>query len=456
MKEGRAVRRFVGMDTNSLTPAPAWSRRRFTASGLLAAAGPFLLPRLARGQDAPSNQLVFGCIGTGRMGRGDMKELLLRGLEHGARVRAVCDLDSKRAAAAAEAVNAFYKEKLQLDNWNCKVFHDYKELIAMPDLDGVQIATPDHWHAAPAIAAAQAGKHIYLEKPLTYSVAEGQALVKAVRAKKVILQTGSMQRSSARFRLACELVRNGRLGKIHTIKATLPGDSGIGKADPMPVPPNLDYKTWLGPTPVAPYTEDRVHPQNSIDGRPGWLQIETYCRGMITGWGAHMLDIAQWGHGSDDSGPVEMEATGEFPARGLFNVHTKLKAEGKYADGVRFLVETGAAGCEFQGDKGTIFVSRELMRADPKELAKEKIGPEEIHLYESKSHMGNLLECIRSGKDPICPVEVGHRSNTACVIVHIAMKLGRKVRWDPKAERFLDDDAANAMLDYPHRDWTKE
>ena len=433
--------------------SPGWSRRRFVASGLLSAA-PLVLPRPARGQDAPSRQIVFGCIGTGRMGSGDLRELLLRGLEQGAVVRAVCDLDSQRRAKAAATVNEFYRDRKGVGNWNCASFQDYRELLAMPDLDAVLIATPDHWHAIPAIAAAEAGKHIYLEKPLTYSIAEGRQLVKAVRARKVVLQTGSQQRSSARFRRACELVRNGHLGKLQAIKCYLPVDQGTGRKDPMPVPPNLDYNTWLGPTPVVSYTEDRVHPQGSFD-RPGWLQIEAYCRGMITGWGAHMLDIAQWGHGSDDGGPVEMEATGEFPDRGLFDVHTRFKAEGKYADGVRLLVESGEAGTEFQGEKGTLFVSRSLMRSDPAGLAKEQPAAGGIRLYESRSHMGNLLDCIRSGKDPICPVEVGHRSNTACILVHIAMKLGRKVRWDPKAERFLDDAAADALRDYPHRDWRK-
>jgi myo-inositol 2-dehydrogenase / D-chiro-inositol 1-dehydrogenase len=433
-------------------PSRAWSRRRLL--GTAAASAPFFLPGYARAAESAAGMISFAAIGTGRMGRGNMQELMLRGLERGARLVAVCDLDSKRAAEAAKMVNDFYKERLKKDAWNCAVFGDYRELLAKPGIDAVIISTPDHWHAENAIAAAKAGKHIYLEKPLTHTIGEGQRLVKAVRENKIILQTGSMQRSSARFRTACELVRNGRLGKVHTITAHLPQDNGSGKPDPMPVPPNLNFNMWLGPTPVQPYTEHRVHPQNGY-GRPGWLQIEAYCRGMITGWGAHMLDIAQWGHGSDDSGPVEMAGTAEFPKRGIFDVHTKITCAGRWADGVRFLVQTGPAGVTFEGERGKLFVSREGMQTEPRELAREKIGENEIHLYKSDSHMGNLLDCIKSGKDPICPVEVGHRSNSACVITHLAAKLGRKLTWDPAAERFTNDDEANGLLDYPHRDWTK-
>jgi predicted dehydrogenase len=238
----------------------------------------------------------------------------------------------------------------------------------------------------------------------------------------------------------------------------MPSDKGTGDPTPMPVPENLDYESWLGPTPEVPYTEHRVHPQKDY-GRPGWLQIEAYCRGMITGWGAHMNDIAQWGNGADGTGPIEIQGSGAFPKRGIFDVHTNFHAEAVYANGVRLIMETTGmseesgknAGVWFEGDKGRIFVARGKIQPEPAELIRDKIHDGEIRLYESKNHMLNFLECVRSRKDPVAPVEVGHRSNTVCILAHIAMKLGRKLKWDPKAEKFVGDAEADGLLDYPHR-----
>lgn len=416
---------------------------------------PHIIPSSILGVDAPSERMAMGCIGVGRMGSGDMKECLYNGLKVNARVVAVCDLDSKRAKQAAAEVDAIYeKEGLAGKGDLCRAYGDHRELLARDDIDGVTISTPDHWHALCGIDAARAGKDIYIQKPLTYSIAEGRALVGAVREHKRVLQTGSQQRSSVYFRMACELARNGRIGKLHTIHVFLPDDNGTGKSDPMPVPANLDYDRWLGPTPEAPYTEHRVHPQSGY-GRPGWLQIERYCRGMITGWGAHMNDIAQWANDADATGPVEIQASAEFPDRGLFDVHTKFQAEGRYANGVRLLMKTGAAGVTLEGDEGSISVTRGSIKADPASILKDKVRPDELHLYKSDNHMLNFLECMRSRRDPVAPVEVGHRSNSVCVLTHIAMKLGRKLRWDPAAERFVDDAEADGLLDFSHRPpWT--
>lgn len=434
------------------------SRREFARTSAVAAAAiglPTIVPAHVMGNNPPSDTLRFGCIGAGRMGHGDMKECLLRGLDAtaNAHIVAVCDLDRHRAEHAKHEAAGIYAQKLpERRRPTIEVFNDYRELLSREDIDGVTISTPDHWHALVATAAAEAGKAVYLQKPLTYTIVEGRKLVEAVKRNKAVLQTGSQQRSSRDFRRACELVRNGRIGKLHTIRILLPTDSGHGNSTVMPVPTNLNYDMWLGPTPERFYTEDRVHPQAGYT-RPGWLQIETYCRGMITGWGAHMFDIAQWGHGSDETGPVEMEATAEFPDRGLFDVHTTFRAEGRYADGVRLIAESGTpAGVKFEGDAGWVAVTRSDLRAQPRTILSEKIGKDEVRLYESRNHMLNFLQCIRSGQDPICPVEVGHRSNSICVIVHLAMKLHRKLRWDPRSEQFRNDETANAMLDYDHRE----
>ena len=332
------------------------SRRTFLKTVVAASAAPIFVPwHVLGGPDAPSNKLRMGSIGNGRMGSGDMQAAM-----GGALMVAVCDVNIDRANAAKAKV-----EKHQGAGDKVAVYQDFRELLARDDIDGVTISTPDHQHAVIAVAAANAGKDIYLQKPLTYSIEEGKALVKAVRKNKVILQTGSQQRSSQYFRITCELVRNGRIGKLQSVDVTVPTDHGTGKADPMPVPENLDYDRWLGPTPDAPYTEHRVHPQNGYS-RPGWLQIEVYCRGMITGWGAHMYDIAQWGLGTDvDSGPVEIEATADFPKRGLFDMHAGYKAEATYANGVKLTSHTGGDTAFLMEFDGQSAVAASLCRRTP-------------------------------------------------------------------------------------------
>ena len=432
------------------------TRRRFLKAAAVSVLAPAIVPSTVFGRTAPSNTILMGCIGVGRQGQGDMQELIYRGLEVGARVVAVCDVDAHRMEDAQWLVDKIYSLELGKDyTQSCVTYRDFRELLARKDIDGVLIVTPDHWHGPMAIAAAQANKDIYLEKPLTYSVIEGRKLVRAVRRNKRVLQVGSQQRSSTYFLMACEMARNQRIGKLHTIHVWLPQDQGTGDAEPMPVPVNLDYDFWLGPKPQASFTEDRVHPQKSY-GRPGWLQVEEYSRGMITGWGSHMNDTAQWGNGTDDTGPVEIEAKAEFPDRGLFDVHTTFRAEGMYENGVRLIMETGdPAGVRFEGDRGFVFVRRGAIEPSDRKILREKIREDEIKLYRSTNHMKDFLECMRSRKDPVAPVEVGHRSNTICVITHIAMKMGRKLRWNPKAERFINDEEANRWLDYPHRKpWT--
>ena len=427
------------------------SRRRFLQGAAAALAAPMIVPSRVLGADAPSNRMQLAAIGTGRMGQGDMKEAIFQGMDINARMVAVCDLDKLRVQHAAEQVKAIYAKQKPNESIEVKTYTDFRELLQRKDIDGLTISTPDHQHAIIAVAAANAGKGMYIQKPLTYSVVEGQKLVEAVRKNQVILQTGSQQRTQTYFRRVVQLVLNGKIGKLQAIEVGIPTDSGRGNPAPMPVPENLNYDMWLGPTPEAPYAEDRVHPQKGY-GRPGWLQIEAYCRGMITGWGAHMYDVAQWGMGLDtDSGPVRVKATADFPDRGLFNVHTNYSAEAYYANGVKLISRNGAAGVKFIGDAGWAYCSREKFDAHDKALLRQDPS-EKIQLKVNRSHMQDFLLSLRAKQDPICPVEVGHRSNTVCVIHHIAMKLGRELQWDPKAEKFINDDAANQLLDFPHRE----
>jgi predicted dehydrogenase len=446
---------------NRAEPNKRLSRREFLKSTGAAAAAAIVAPSvnpasiLSR-QVAPSDIMLLGLIGVGRQGQADMQELIYRGLEEGARVAAVCDIDSHRLDNAQWLAEKIYARELGKGAYKgVAAYHDFRELLARKDIDGVTIVSPDFWHAVHAVAAAKAGKDIYLEKPLTNTIAEGRSLVAAVRKTKRVLQVGSQQRSSIHFLMACELVRNGRIGQLKTIRVWLPEDQGSGNAQPTPVPRNLDYDFWLGPIAPAPYCEDRVHPQLTYE-RPGWLQVEPYCWGMVTGWGSHMMDIAQWGNGTDDTGPVSIEATAEFTDRGLFNVHTKFRAEAVYANGVQMTMETGdPAGVRFEGERGWIFVQRGEIRASDPEILRSKPGEGEVKLYQSGNHMRDFLGSMRSRKDPAAPVEVGHRSNSICIMTHIAMKLGRKLSWDPVAEKFTGDDEANRLLDYPHRKpWT--
>jgi predicted dehydrogenase len=448
------------------------NRRDFLKSTAAAAAGatlafPAIVPSSVLGRSAPSNKIQIGQIGCGRIAREhDLPGVLPYDT---ARVTAVCDLDAKRLREGQEFVESFYAKKTGKPGAVAvRTYSDFRELTAAKDIDAVVISTPDHWHAVPAIAAARAGKDVYLQKPTSLTIAEGRALSDAIHRTGRILQIGSQQRSMPQFRFACELVRNGRIGELRTIKIGLPIDPA-GEVEPeMPVPKNLNYDMWLGSTPVAYYTEKRVHPQGDYS-RPGWLRCEQFGAGMITGWGVHHLDIAHWAMDLEYSGPVEVEAQAEFPKKGLWDVHGKYRITAKYPNNVVMTVcDEFPNGVRFEGSQGWIFVTRgayaasasdpvvqdpnakALDASDPKILA-SKIGPDEVHLYVSDEQHGNWLDCIRSRRQPIAPVEVGHRTCSACLVGHIAMKLERKLQWDPAAERFKNDETANALLSRPMR-----
>jgi predicted dehydrogenase len=449
------------------------SRRGFlkaAATGIAApamvSAFPDIVPASVLGPNAPSNRVNIGAIGQGRISRGhDMPGVWK--YDH-AQIVAVCDLDSKRVEEGRQLVNGYYTKKLGKPFDGVKTYADYRELLANKDVDAVLISTPDHWHAIVAMAAARAKKDIYMQKPASLTIAEGRAMADVVKRSGVIFQVGCQQRSSVQFRYAAELVRNGRIGRLQTIKIGLPGDPS-GPAEPeMPVPKNLNYDMWLGSTPVVYYTENRVHPQEGY-GRPGWLRCEQFGAGMITGWGSHHLDCAHWAMDTEMTGPTEVWGHAEFPKSGLWDVHGDFQTEAMYANGVHMIV-SGAFpnGLRFEGTEGWIFVSRgneQVTSSDPQSKLKDEqalaasspaiitsvIGPNEVHLYESTDHHGNWLDCVRSRKPTIAQVEVAHRSCSACLLHHIAMKLPRRLQWDPVKERFVGDDEANKLLSRPQR-----
>jgi predicted dehydrogenase len=362
-----------------------------------------------------------------------------------------------------------------------KMYEDYLELIADKEIDAVLLATPDHQHSRIAIDAAWAGKDIYMEKPASLTVYDGRLMSNAINATGRILQIGSQQRSSAQFRKACEFVRSGRIGQLKTIEVRLPGDPPGGNPNPMPIPKNLNYDAWLGSTPNVPYTEDRVHPQTRPNGtanydRPGWLRCEQFGAGMITGWGSHHFDIAHWAMNTEYSGPIEISATTTFPApgSGLWNVHGPYQSEMLYANGVivKGMEEdqNKPNGLLFTGTQGWIFVSRGGERVTDSDPIRVDSGGAErgplsasnprlispltdydINLYVSEDHFRNWIDCMRSRMPTITGAEVGHRSNTVCLLQQIAMHLKRKLYWDPKTERFKNDEEANKWLSRPQR-----
>lgn len=439
---------------------------------MTAAAGTIILPTIVPssvfGKNPPSDMINIGQIGFGRIA---MTHDLAETMKYdNARITAVADYDSLRLAKGREFIESFYTRKTGKKGYvNVKTYGDYHDIIADKGIDAVIISTPDHWHSQPAIEAALAGKDIYLQKPTSLTVTEGRLLSDVVQRKKVILQVGTQQRSSEQFRYAAELVRSGRIGKLETVKIGLPGDPSGPEAPPQPVPKNLNYDGWLGSTSDVYYTEIRVHPQNSITDRPGWLRCEQFGAGMITGWGQHHFDSAAWGMDTELTGPVAVEAVAQFPKSGLWDVHGDFMSKAEYANGITMLTSGGYPnGIRYEGTDGWIFVTRgdysatpsdpvatdrnlqALSASDPKILT-SVIGPNEIHLYESREQHGNWLDCIKSRKEPISPVEIGHRACTVCLIIHIGMKLGRKLDWDPVKERFVNDDEANSWLSRPQR-----
>ncbi|MBN1816258.1 MAG: Gfo/Idh/MocA family oxidoreductase [Sedimentisphaerales bacterium] len=425
------------------------TRRQWIKASAAAFSLPYLLRSTALAQGnrpAPSDRITLGAIGVGGRGRGN-----LQGLMNDARIQAVavCDVQAGNRRTAVRIVNDFYAGKGQTAG--CAEFTDFRELLARRDIDAVLIATPDHWHAIPAVQACSMGKAVYCEKPLALTIEQGQKMVQAARRYGTVFQAGTQQRSEERFRRACELVRNGRVGKVHTIEVEVPGSMQTDRFDYGPVPEGLDYEMWLGPAPFAPYSPLRVDAF-------GWRWIFDYAGGCVTDWGAHHIDIAQWAMGTTDTGPVEIEGKGVFPTRGLFNTAIHWRYEARYANGVKVICFAKEEfrhqypnGIRFVGDKGELFVSRGEIRSNPESILKEQIGPGETRLYKSDDHYRNFVDAVVSKTPLAAPVDEAHRSVSVCHLANIAMRLERKIRWDPDKERIVGDDEAQRMLSRPMR-----
>jgi predicted dehydrogenase len=418
-------------------PSQSNSRRKFVKQSLRAAVAFTIVPRfvLGRGFTAPSDRFYMGFIGTGKQGR-----ILSSSFKNIAYTIAGADVDKQKLDLFQNNVQKYYADITHKENYKGFTgYSDFREMLQRKDIDGIAVTTPDHWHAVIAIMAANAGKHVYCEKPLAHTVEEGRAMVTAMHKNKVILQTGSMQRSSDKFRTAVELVRNGYLGKITEVLVNV-GDPAIADDLPgMPVPSALDWEGWVGPAVMRPFNPE-LSPPVEKDIYPNWRNYKEYGGGILSDWGAHMLDIAQWGLDMDRSGPVRfIPPTDPNAKRGLTMI---------YENGVVLKHEDFGRkwAVRFIGEKGTLDVSREFLDSNPANIVTATLGPDAVRVYNSTSHYQDWIDCIKSGKQPICDVETGHRSSSLCALANIAYWMKRPLDWDPRKEQFKNDAEANALL----------
>lgn len=411
------------------------TRREFVEGITAAVVGaPYVIRASAlglAGATPPSERVALGCIGVGGRGRYDMQQLI----KYGGQVAAICDVKSDVREAVGKWLNLPTRA----------AYSDFRELLERKDVDAVTIATPDHWHVLVGIAAVKAGKDVYVEKPLGITIAEGQAMRKAVLENKCVFMHGTEQRGTPEVRKMCELVRNGRIGKLHTITVACPGGEEIGPQPEVPVPKGFDYDMWLGPARWAPYNDLRCK-------QPVHFWISDYCSsGFVCGWGIHHLDVAQWGNGTNNTGPVEIEGHGTFPKKGsLSDTPLTWRLEYRYANGVKMIftdMSQNPEGIRFEGTEGWIFKAYgNPAQAHPPSLLDSVIRPDEVHLYETDSDDHCFLECVKSRKETCSPIEVAHRSTTIGYLGHIAILLKRKLRWDPQKERFVNDPEADKLL----------
>ncbi|QDU63601.1 Inositol 2-dehydrogenase [Planctomycetes bacterium Pan216] len=427
------------------------TRRRFIKSSAALMAAPAIVPSSVfskEGQPAPSDKVIVGSIGVGDLGRRHhLKNMLLKNPR--IEVAAVCDVDRDHRDLAARDVWETKKKKVG-------VYEDFREVCERDDIDAVLIATPDHWHALIANYAMQCGKDVFCEKPLTYTIDEGKKLVQTARRYGSVFQTGSQQRSDKRFRLACELVRNGKIGKLKQVDTIIGGINPGSWQKPATPPSALNWDFWLGPAPYVDYAPNRVHYQ--------FRWFSSYSGGKMTDWGAHHNDIAQWGIGADGSGPLKVKGKGERHPNGPHDVFFNFDVEYDYPDGVKMFCHSGPIelngvkidnGVMFTGSDGWVFVKRGKIEASNPELLKTEFSSGDERLYLSNHHHNNWLDCIASRERAICDVEVGHRSCTVCHLGNIAMILGRELTWNPEKEEFENDAQANLLLRRPMRSpWT--
>jgi len=416
------------------------SRRQFLKRATVASASIAGFPYFVRpsalgkaGSVAASSRIVMGCIGVGSQGTGNMRGFLGK---KEVQVVAVCDVDKKHRNRAKQIVDERYR------NTDCKAYLDFREVIERKDIDALSVALPDHWHSIPCVMGARAGKDIYGEKPLARTIREGRAICDAVQRYGRVWQTGSWQRSQSNFHRACELVRNGRIGKVHLVEVGLPTGGSTDNKPVQPVPEGLDWDFWLGPAPWVPYRG--VCHWN-------WRWIMDYSGGQLTDWAGHHIDIAHWGLDLEHTGPVEIEGRGVYPKDGIYDAPTQYKFTCKYATGLTMIVandrqQPKGMGTRWLGEKGWIYVRRGKLEADPPSVLQEVIGPDEIKLYKSRDHIGNFLDCVKSRQLTITPVEVAHRSISVGLLGEIAMLTRQKLRWDPEKEVFLNSDEANRLL----------
>jgi len=414
------------------------SRRRFLGTAAAGIAIPYFIPSSVRGADAASNKITIGFIGVGDHGTGHNLHRYLELNE--ARVLMVCDVDGYRMRKAKAMVDAAY------DNEDCAMSKDFREVLARKDIDAVMISTPDHWHTLISVLAAQAGKDVQCEKP-TLTINEGKILIRTMRKLGRVFQTSTEDRSLAVYNRMAELVRNGRIGKLQRIEVILPRQpTGPGDPTSQPVPRDLDWDMWLGPAPYAPYAKDRCH--------FNFRWISDYSGGIITDWGAHLFDTAQWANDTERSGPLEVESTGTFWEGGLFNTVKDYNVTYRYANGVIMTCKPGTPSIKFIGSDGWLGNEgwRAPLKASSHEILESEISLMEKHLYTNPAgEHDDFLKCVKSRKDPYFPVDVGHRVSTICHLANIALRLGRRLKWDPDAERFLNEDQANEMMSRPMR-----
>jgi len=431
-------------------------RRDFLRNTGVLTAGAIVAPEIIPGyllkSTAPSNRINVAVIGLGRQTVNPNIPQFLK--SDNAQVVAVCDVDSWRLENGKKQVNDYYSQQKGFSYKGCDVFSDFREIMTRKDVDAVMIATPDHWHVPLAVEAARAGKHISLEKPISTCIEHGRQLVKAIKKYNVITRNDSEFRPLPKFSKAVEIVRNGRLGKIVRIYVAVPpelsGDS-LKPEPTMPVPPELNYDMWLGPAWEAPYTEKRVHAIKAY-GRPGWMRVDSYCNGMISNWGAHLMGIVQWGNNTEYTGPVSIEGTGDFD-RGLWNTLNRFDIKYRYANGIEVFFKIERPYVRFEGTDGWIEVEYpDKLTASSQEILDYQPGRGEISFGNLLSDKEDFLEAIKAGRQSFEPLETAHRTISMCQLGLIAIKTGSPLTWNPETEEFIGDNAASALLNIPIRE----